>query len=234
MNRGEIRAAIQQRIDDTSGVRATVAELDRYIDDGYVDLAERTGAVVRTETLSCPAGEHFIPLSADCLNPLLMLDVASGLPIDFVDWPLIDKKDTLFIRKVAGRPYCAATWGMAELLIYPAYETAGSMEIMQSIVPGALGSDGASPALPEQHHQALVYYGHYRVLLKDAHGDLAGQRLGRAKRQYGYYLAAAGLLADWTMDRHGEMGFVFGTDVLRTHDESMFPELRESMLGETL
>lgn len=233
MNRGEIRAAIQQRIDDTSGVRATVDEINRYIDDGYVDLAERTQAVVRRETLSCPAGEHFIPLSADCLSPLLLRDVTSGLPIDFVDWPLIDRKDSLFIRKVATRPYCAATWGVAELLIYPAYETAGSMEIMQSIVPAPLG-ESDSPALPEQHHQALVYYGHYRVLLKDAHGDLAGRRLGRAKRQHGYYLAAAGLLATWTMERHGDMTFVAGTDVLRTNDESMFPELRESMLGETL
>ena len=232
MTRGEIRAAIQQRIEDPSGVRATVPELNEYIDDGYLDLAERTAAVVRTETLSCPAGEHYIPLAADCLTPLLLRDLASGLPIDFVNWPLIDKKDDIFIRKVGPRPTVAATWGLAELLLYPAYEAAGTMEIMQAIVPAPLG-ESDSPALPAQHHQALIHYGHYRVLLKDAHGDLAGRRLGRAQRQFKYYLAFAGLLQEWTMDRHGEMRFQFGNDVLRSHEVNPWPETFESANGPT-
>lgn len=233
MNRGELRLAAQKRIRDTDGIRTTETEINHYIDDGYNDLAERSGAVTRTTNLTCPPGEHYIALPSDCLYPIVLRDVTTGDPIDFVDWPYIDKHDRVFIRRVGQKPHVAAMWGLGELLIYKAYQDGGTMEIIMAVVPSAFTADNQEPDLPEQHHQALIHYVHGRVLLKDAHGDLAGPRLGKAKRQMATYQALAGGLEKWAMDRHGVMRITTYGENLRIHDLEHFPELRESWVGPT-
>lgn len=233
MTRGEIRLAAQKRIRDTDGIRTTESEIDLYIDDGYTDLAERSGAIVRTTNLTCPPGEHYIALPDDCLYPIVLRDVATGDPIDFVDWPYIDKHDRVFIRRVGQKPHVAAMWGLGELLIYKAYESGGTIEVIMSVVPAPFTSDNEEPDLPVQHHQALIHYVHARSLLKEAHGDLAGPKLGRAKRQMATYQALASGIEKWAMDRHGVMRLAIYGDTLRKHDLEFFPELRESWIGPT-
>ena len=222
MTRGELRLAVQQRIADTAGVRATVEELNRYIDDGYQDLAETTGAVVRTDTLACPEGEHYVALPEDCLYPIVAREMSAGQPLDFVDWPLIDKKDTQFIRRTSSYPQVVAMWGLSELLLYPAFSTASTIEITMAIIPGPLG-ESDSPDIPLQHHQALIHYAHGRVLLKDAHGDVAGPRLGRAKRQMSFYRALSGALDKWAIDRHGTMKMAIYGESFRRHGLEPWP-----------
>lgn len=183
-------------------VRWSVAELNRYIDDGYIDMSERTGAVVATRTINCPAQAHFIALDSDCLYPIAAKDVASDLPIDPVHWSFLDSVDDVWVRLAGPRPDFYAMFGLREFIIYPAYETAGTIEMILSVVPTGLATDSAEPDLPEEYHYGLVHYVHGRALAKDAHGDDAGPRFGRARRQLGFYQEALNGLGLWTFDRH--------------------------------
>ena len=226
MTKAEIRAATRARLqrESTLGVRVTDTEIDHFTDDGYQDLAERTGAIVRTVTLSAGPAEHFVPLPADCIFPHLLRDLGANEPIDFVDWTFIDHEDTTWIRRTATFPSVAALWGLSELLIHPAYSSAGSIELIYAAQPVPL-TDGQEPEFPSQHHQALIHYNHYRALLKDAHGDIAGRRLGAAKRQKSTYLLMAGTVERWGMDRHGVMRVRTYGEVLRRHDLENFPSV---------
>lgn len=233
MNRQELRLAVQERIRDTDGIRTTADEVNRYLDDGYADIAERTGAVVRTATINVPAGEHFALVPDNCLYPIVMREAAEGLPVDFVDWPFIDKHDKHFIRRVSSFPRIAAMWGLREMLIYEAFASAGQLELMYAAIPDAM-TDVDEPELAEQHHQALIHYCHMRVLLKEAHDDMAAKRVGRAKAQRKQYLALSGAIEKWSMDRHGTMRLAIYGEALRKHDLTSFPELQGSWRGPML
>lgn len=230
MNRQEIRLAVQDRIRDPTGVRTTEAEINRYIDDGYSDLAERSGAIVRVAVISCPANQHFIAVPDDCLYPIVLRDLGSGLPLDFVDWPFIDKRDANWIRRSSSFPRLAAMWGLGEILIHEAFSGTGSIELTYAAIPAPL-TDGASPELPPQHHQALIHYCHARVLLKEAHADLAGRRLGRAQAQFKQYLGLAGAIEKWGLDRMGSMQLAIYGDSMRKPEITAYPELQSSWRG---
>ncbi len=210
-----MRLALQKRIRDTSWVRTTVEEANQYLDDGYLDLAERTGIVVREITLDCAESQHFVSVPDNCLYPIAIKDVATDLPIDFVSWTILDRPcASTFIRDTAGRPAIIASVGLSELLVHPAYVNGGQIFMVYAAVPEPM-TDSSIPEFPVQHHQSLVHYAHWRVLLKDAHGDLAGRRIGRAQKQFNAYLYLAGLANKWAMDRHGARAMVMGDESLR-------------------
>ena len=224
MNRQEIRLAVQARIDDTDGVRTTEPELNRYIEDGYTDLAERTGAVVRTVNLALSPTQRFVATPTNMLYPLLMRDLASGLPIDFEDWTFLDKLDFRFVRRTAQRPEIVASWGLGEFLLSSAYGgSGGSVEVIYAAIPGPL-ADNAEPELPVQYHEALVHYTHARTLLKDAHGDIAQKRIGKAKGQFSEYYGLANSIQRWNFDRLGIRTVVMGSDTLRIHGLDAFQD----------
>ena len=230
MNRQEIRLAVQDRIRDPQGIRTTADEINRYIDDGYGDLAARSGAIVRTATINCPAAEHFVPVPQDCLYPIVLRDLGAGQPVDFVDWPFIDKRDAQWIRRTASYPKVAAMWGLAEMILFEAYSGPGQLEMIYAAIPADL-TDSDSPELPLQHHQALIHYCHARVLLKDAHADIAIRRLGAAKAQFKEYNLLAGAVQAWAMDRHGTMQLAIYGDSLRKPQITALPELQSSWRG---
>ncbi len=209
MTRGELRTRIIESLreaDDPVGV--TTAELNEYIDDGYEEMAELTGAVVRDAVVACPLGEHIVALPADCLYPIAIRDTATGYPIDLKHWTFIGKLNNTWIRVSRIRPWYAAAWSLTHLLLFPAYDIAGSITITQASVPDPLANDGAIPDLPPQHHRGLVHYGHHRALLKDADGP----RFGRSLRQRRYYFESMGDLDDWSTKRHeGIRTAIYGT-----------------------
>jgi len=209
MNRGEIRTSIIESLrEEAEPVGVTTSELNEYIDDGYEEMAEYTGAVVRDAVVSCPPNEHFIALPSDCLYPIAVRDTATGYPIDLKHWTWIDRVNNHWIRISRTRPWYVAAWGLTHLLLFPAYDVAGSITITQAVTPGVLASDGAVPDLPPQHHRGLVHYGHHRSLLKDADLD----RFKRSQRQQRYFMESLGDLDDWSGKRHEGIRFaVYGT-----------------------
>ena len=209
MNRGEIRSRIIEALrEEETPVEVSTDELNEYIDDGYEEVAELTGAVVTDTVVSCPAKEHFIPLPANCLYPLAIIDTSSSRPIDLKHWTFIDRRDRVWIRSFRQRPYYAAAWSLTHLLVYPAYENAGSLTLTHAVIPGPLANDASVPDIPEQYHRGLQHYGHHRVLLKDADE----RRFGRSLRQRRYYLESLSDLSDWSGKRHeGIRQAIYGT-----------------------
>jgi hypothetical protein len=201
MQRQEIRDAVLVSLREApTPVRWSNTELNQYIQDGYVEMAERTGAVVATRTISCPPNAHFIQLPSDTLYPIACKDVGTGLPVDPVHWSFLDSVDDVWIRLSSTRPDMYAMFGLREIILYPAFQTTSDLELILAIVPAELG-DPDEPDLPEEYHYGLVHYAHARSLLKDAHGDEAGIRLGRAKRQIRLYKEAMSGLGTWSFDR---------------------------------
>jgi len=200
LNRGEIRNRVLWSLREEAAPlrRFSDAELNLYIDDAYVDIAEKTGVVVETVNIAVGAGQHFVPLPANTLFPLAVKDLAADWPIDPTTWHWIDSVDRLWIRRTRARPWVYASWGLTHILLYPAYNVAGTINMMQAIVPVAFGQDSEEPDIPEEYHQALVHYAHHRALLKDADGP----RLGRALRQLGYYREMLEDVRDYSNDRH--------------------------------
>lgn len=208
MNRGTIRAQVQTALRETLGVRYTSEELDEYIDDGYRDVANRTGCLVATVNLSCPARQPLVDLPADCLYPIAFRDVATGQPVDACHWNFIDGEDQFFIRAVGTYPELAAAWGLKKLLLYPAYQALGSLEMSyaRSPVDGFAG-DGSSPEYPDGFHVGLVHYAHFRALVRDADE----RRLYRALRQKKAHEEVVKQIEEWTESRHeGVLSAIYG------------------------
>lgn len=223
MNRGEIRTSIIESLrEESDPVSVTAAELNEYIDDGYEEMAELTGAVVRDAAVICPPNEHFIALPSDCLYPIAIRDTVTGYPIDLKHWTFIDRMQNHWIRISRSRPWYTAAWDLQTLILFPAYQDGGSITITQAVIPPAIASDFDTPDLPLQHHIGLVRYGHHRALLKDADGP----RLGRSLRQRNYYLESMMGLEDWAGQRHEGIRFaVYGT---KLRDGERFLELGDT------
>ena len=205
MNLGQIRAKTLDFLrEQSSPVGVTTQEIDRYINDGYVEIAETTQAVVEEIQIGIGAGEHFFTLPANSLAPLTFVDDTTGYPIRPVHWTFIDKRDFRWIRIARQRPRLYAAFGLKEIFFYPAYLADATLTMNHSVVPmdlfvtSTLRADADVPNLPEQHHMALSHYANYRVLLKDADGP----RLGRAMRQRGYYQNTLDGVSVWSVERH--------------------------------
>lgn len=199
MTKQEIRAAIIRHLrESTTPVRWTATEIDHYIDDGYRDLAERTGAIVGERLLVCGSGVHFISLPRDILFPIAIVDDATGEAVDPVHWTYIEDMDSDWLEKNASRPQVFAAFGLFELSLYPAYGATGTLRGTFAICPETLALDTDEPDLPPEYHAALVHYGSYRCLLKNADGP----RLGRALRQLGYFNDYVEGLDTWADGRH--------------------------------
>jgi hypothetical protein len=198
MNRGQIRSAVAEALRSTGFVRWTSVELDEYIDDGYRMIANRTGCVAATTTLTTTPNNHYIDLPRETLYPIAFRDLGTGLPIDPVHWSFIDR-NPFWARKTSTRAEIVAAWGLKRLLLDAAYTVVASIEMMHTVSPiTGLGSDGAVPSFPQQFHVALVDYAHFRALLKDADQ----MRLGRALRQYGYCEDKITDLEEWAINRN--------------------------------
>lgn len=189
----------------------TTEELDRYIDDGYLNIAERTGLLVREDTISCAANDHYIELPSDTLYPIAARDTSTNLPIDLVPWTFFDSQDIRWSRLSDSRPAYLAAWALTHVVIYPAYNAASSMELSLAYIPAAFSQDVQEPDIPEDFHQALVHYTHYRALLKDADGP----RLGRALRQLAYYEEVVAAAGGWAGERHQNIQRAISTVDLR-------------------
>lgn len=207
MTRGEIRAAaISMLRESSTPVRWLLTEVNRYLDDGYRDLAERTAAVVRTFTVNVPADTNYVVLPSitdgagtfDVLHPLAVKDVSSDLPLDAVHWGFFDGQDRVWARTPASRPYFYAFWDWLTLLIYPHYGSAGQLSIIASVIPRGFTGDSQEPEIPVQYHDALIHYVVWRCLLKGAKGP----RFGRANRQLRHYSERMLGLGEWTQERH--------------------------------
>lgn len=203
MTRGEIRSAVAEALRQTNLVRWTSAEVDQYIDDGYTEIANDTGCLVKTVQWQVYEEQHIVRLPDDCLKPLAFRDMATGLPIDMSSWMFIDRQDGFWRRKTSTRPWLVAPWGLKDMLLYPAYSTPqNGIEIMYSFSPTTgLASDSSVPDFPDEFHVALVDYAHHRCLLKDADGP----RLGRSLRQLGYNGEKIEQLRAWSDNRHANI-----------------------------
>lgn len=200
MNRGEMRTRLLAALGETGAYLSRFAdeELNLYLDDAYMDIAEKTGVVTRTVVLDVPADQHFVTLPDDCLYPLAVRDENDSSPIDPTTWVWIDGIDRLWIRRSRSRPWVFSSWGMKEILIYPAYNVAGQINMQMAVIPQPFTSDADVPDIPEDYHQALVYYANYQALIKDADGP----RLGRALRQLQYYMEMVSDVGDYANSRH--------------------------------
>jgi len=126
-------------------------------------------------------------------------DVASGTPVDPVNWRLIDRKDPYFMTCEGSTPAIVAPWGLKHILLNPPFSGDGTISLVHAVVPIAgLTSDSSVPDTPDWFHPALVNYAHARALTRDADGP----RLGRALRQFGYYDELLERLDEFGQNRH--------------------------------
>lgn len=218
MTRGEIRARIITALHEASPspVRWTADEINRFIDDGYQEMARETGAISETVTLAVQAQTPYLDLPANCLYPIMWRDLTSGLPIDQVSLDWIESEDQHWMRRAASRPDYVAPFDLRTAILFPTYNVASNLELTQAIIPAAITSDATEPLLPANYHRGLVFYGHYRALLKDA----KGLRLGRALRQLGFYREVRSGLGDWAGGRHAELLKAISGTPLRTPTHS--------------
>jgi hypothetical protein len=190
--------------EQSTPVGVTSAEINRYINDGYVEIAETTQAVVEEIQLTVGGGEHFLALPGNSLAPLTFVDDTSGYPIRPVHWTWIDRRDFRWIRISRQRPRLYAAFGLKEIFFYPAYNSTSTVTMNHAVVPQSgfttdlLVNNTDIPELPEQHHMALSFYANYRALLKDADGP----KLGRAMRQRKYYQNTLDGVGIWSVERH--------------------------------
>lgn len=207
MTRAEIRSAVITTLrESATPVRWTLAELNRYLDDGYRDMAERTAAVVRTVNVTMSPGQNYVALPSvtessgtfTCIHPIAVKDLSTDYPLDPVNWTFVDELDATWIRVSAPRPYYYALWDWQTMLVYPHYGAAGTLVMTMACMPPGLAQDSDEPDFPEEYHDALTHYVVWRCLVKGAKGP----RFGRATRQLGYYSERLKGLGDWTDERH--------------------------------
>lgn len=209
MTRGEIRTRVIKalREDQASPGGWTVEELNSYIDDGYGLIAEAAKSVVRTDTLPVQANSHFLALPADCIQVFELKDLATDFPIDPVEDSWIDERDEEWIRRIAQRPRYAAPFGLEELILYPAYDAAGSIVMTMAVYPDAISSDGFTPDIPEEYHHALVDYARHRALVRDARTP---ELIERAMSHYRRFEATLQGAEGWAQSRLGHLSFGVG------------------------
>ena len=161
MNRGQIRDKVltHLREDPDAPVRWTLSEVNRYLDDGYREMAELTGAETRTDIITVQANNNFYTLDSDVLYPIAIQDILREKPMDPVHWTFIDEIDGIWIRTRRTTADLYAAWGGAELLIYPAPPENRDLTLYSAIIPAGLPADASEPSFPAQYHVGLVEYG---------------------------------------------------------------------------
>lgn len=199
------RATIRQRVvkalrDDDSNIGWTVDELNRYIEDGYKELAALTKAIVDTRDIYVGPDEHFLTLPDDCVQVFETKDKDTEYPIDQVHWDFIDSRDWVWIRNSASRPWLIAPWALHEAIIYPAYAAGGTVTMTMAILPGAL-ADVDEPDIPDEYHRSLIFYATWRAVMR---GVTSQERMERAMYHFRRYSQSLGGLDEWTDKRMGD------------------------------
>jgi hypothetical protein len=212
VNRAEIRANVIATLQEaTSPTGWTPDELNRYIDDVCMETARETLSYISTVDLPVTAGQRFVTLPRGTIQCLSFNDKASGKPIDQVDWLWIDGRNRTFARKTNQRPRVACTFGMQSIMIYPAYNTSGTIEAILATNHPSLTSDSDSPRLPVEFHQAVVHGVVHKCMVKDA----KGKRLKMALDHLGLWSAGLGDLGEWSRRRHEKLFVANHGNVLR-------------------
>lgn len=202
MNRGQIRArALEFLRESTSDpVRWTINEVNRYIYDGYTFMAELSGAITRTDTLTANKEQVYVSLPQDVLFPIALKDVTSDFPIDPVNYNLLDKTDPDWTKRSDTRPTAFAAFGLYEICLYPAYNAnAQTMSLISAIVPADFTSDTDEPNLPEEHHETLLEYVKWRTLLRKCFDK---ESEGLATEHKHRFFQMLGPLKTWGNTRH--------------------------------
>jgi len=210
MNRSTIRQNVLEHLreDPSNPVRWSVGEVNRYIDDGYQEVVERTGAVVDTTVLTAAGNNPYVTLPENTLYPIALKDVTTDMPIDPVHWKVIDNEDSQWVGRVTPtRPDLFAPWGLFEIILFPAYANESTVSLIHAIDPGPLASDSAEPDIPTQFHYSLVEYAIWRCMIKDADQE----RLQRAQMHFQHFEEKMGGVTRWTKDRNrGIFSAIYG------------------------
>jgi len=191
----EIAARILARTDDPSAITADMPEVMSAINEGQ-ELAALLSLCLETTTpLTLAAGAPFGTLISrlpDYICPLrLSVSGARLRPGTLAEFD----GDNDAWQATPGVPARYSTLGWNLYAVTPQPVSTTIAELIYARSPRVM-VEADTPEIPEQYHQSLVYYGKYRVRLKEG-----AQGLARGVSDFNVFLDAMTQLGDWVRAR---------------------------------
>lgn len=191
----EIVDRILMRSDDPSAITSDRPEVLSAVNEGQELAALLSLCLETTATLTLSAGAAFGTLLSrlpDYICPLrLSVGGARLRPGTLAD---LDGDNEAW-QATPGTPARYSTLGWDLYAVTPQPTTDTAAEFIYARSPKVM-LETDTPEIPEQYHQSLVYYGKYRVRLKEG-----AQGLSRGVADLNYFLDAMQALGDWVRAR---------------------------------
>lgn len=164
MTRADLRARIQERLNDPDGVFTTDADADLSVDEALEVLAEETGALRRQGFVPRQPGTHFYPLGwvgPDVIVPWRVWDLTRDTRLTAVSMRELDGRHARW-PTVFGEPDYWFPVGWDQFGVWPGTAQGGGVLRVDYLAwPRPLLDDGDEPDWPRADHEALVEYGVY-------------------------------------------------------------------------
>lgn len=191
----EIAARILARTDDPSAITADLPEVMSAINEGQ-ELAALLSLCLETKaSLTLGAGMTYGTLLSrlpDYICPLRLSVAGARLrPGTLAEF---DAEDDAW-QATLGTPARYATLGFDLYAVTPQPTVDTTAQFVYARSPKVM-VEADTPEIPEQYHQSLVYYGKYRVRLKEG-----AQGLVRGVADLNVFLDAITQLGDWVRAR---------------------------------
>ena len=191
----EIATRILARSDDPSAITADMPEVMSAINEGQELAALLSLCLETTASLTLAAGAPFGTLLTrlpDYICPLRLSVAGARLrPGTLAEFD----GDNDYWQATLGTPERYSTLGFDLYAITPQPTTDTAAQLIYARSPKVM-LEADTPEIPEQYHQSLVYYGKYRVRLKEG-----AQGLVRGVADLNVFLDAITQLGDWVRAR---------------------------------
>lgn len=170
-----IREDVRDRIDETAARRWTDAQLNRWINEGAIDIARRTEVLQAKQDITAVAGTQEYTLPTDMIRVHRIEFTPTGSTSTYTpEYRDFNSMDGVWWSQKTSRrgtPVLYTVWGFpptAKLVLYPTPDPGGTITVYYYRLPVEAAADANSPELPEGWHDLLADYAEYKALRRDA------------------------------------------------------------------
>lgn len=169
-----MRTTLRDRLDEATAAFWADAELNRYLNEGAIQVARRSESLRSTASINIVAGTADYTAPTNIIRNYRAEYARSSNEI----WPLeprdLNSMDPLWVpyRTNQSRPAVYTMWGVSgamtiSLWPVPNESITGGLKLYYYKLPTAMATDGASLDLPNGWDELPVLYAEYVALRKD-------------------------------------------------------------------
>lgn len=178
MNLGDIIISVQRQFGDDTEAQITTEDITRWANDGQLEVARRTEALLFTFTESTVQGQREYPLPADFLRVNKV--TWSGLVLSRTSSADMDKsfptRDVSPFRPGAPNSYYVRN---RKIYLFPVPDSVQDLVVEYNARPVSLVETDDQPSLPVEMHLDIVRY--CLVRARELDGDRAGAKEAQAE-----------------------------------------------------